>query len=195
MRHHTDGGSKRRRDPCPDRPVSVAGAAADSLLNSPHGIVYDRVHRQLYIADTGNAEVVDVDLTTSSPTLSICPRVLSTSQPLVAPIAVSVHGTTGDLYVADAGADIVAHYSYPCSGASPDILAGVYGSAGFNSDAQPCASAELSSPDGVDYDAAAGNVVISDTGNNEIRVCSSGTISHVLGLKKPDTVHVKGIIA
>ncbi|MBV8461654.1 MAG: hypothetical protein JO368_00065, partial [Acidimicrobiales bacterium] len=126
---------------------ATPGTASTSLLNAPHGVTYDRIHHQLYIADTGNADVVDVDLTTSTPTLSICPNVLTTSQPLIAPVALSVHGSTGDLYVADTGADIVAHYSYPCSGSAPDIVAGVYGTSGFNGDAQPCTTALLSDPD------------------------------------------------
>ena len=160
---------------------ATAGLARSSRLNAPHGITYDRVHQQLYIADTGNGDVVDVDLTTSNPTLSVCPKTLSTSQPLITPVSISVHGSTGDVYVADSGANIIAHYAYPCSGAAPDIVAGVYGSKGWNGDSQPCTSAQLSSPDGVDWDVAANALIISDTGNNEIRECAGGSISQVLG--------------
>jgi hypothetical protein len=161
--------------------AATPGTSATSLLDDPHGLTYDHVHEQLYIADLGNADVIDVDLTTSTPTLSICPTVLSTSQPLIAPVSVTVHGNTGELWVADMGANIVAHYAYPCSSGAPTIVAGVYGTSGWNGDAQPCTSADLANPDGVDYDVATGALLISDTGNNEIRQCAGGTISHVLG--------------
>ena len=178
----------------------TAGPAAASLVNAPHGEAYDHVHQQLYIADTGNSDVIDVDLTTSTPSLSICQKVLTTSQPLLAPVAVSVHGTTGDLYVADSAADIVGHYTYPCTGSAPDVIAGVYGTPGFNGDAQPCTSATLAAPDGVDYDSITGQVLISDTGNDEIRSCTGGMITHLLGTPTsagltPDGTYPGGSIA
>jgi hypothetical protein len=159
----------------------TAGPASSSLVGHVHGAVYDRVHEQLYIADPDNHEVVDVDLSTATPTLSTCPTLIGGTSPLVSPEAVTVHGTTGELWVADPGADVVAHYGYPCASGDPDLAVGVYGVAGWNGDGRPCAGAELSGPTGVDYDAATGALVVSDTNNDEIRSCTGGNISQVLG--------------
>ena len=50
------------------------------------------------------------------------------------------------------------------------------GTPGFSGDGGPATSAQLNSPQGVAVDSS-GNVYISDTGNERIRVVSKGTIS------------------
>src|SRR5215467_7947176 len=58
------------------------------------------------------------------------------------------------------------------------------GRAGFSGDGGPALSAQLNTPQGVVLDTQ-GNIYISDTGNNRIRVVSNGVISTFAGNGKP----------
>jgi uncharacterized protein (TIGR03437 family) len=58
------------------------------------------------------------------------------------------------------------------------------GRAGFSGDGGPALSAQLNSPQGVTLDTL-GNIYISDTGNNRVRVVSNGVISTFAGNGKP----------
>ncbi|HEY7336922.1 MAG TPA: hypothetical protein VH639_18665 [Bryobacteraceae bacterium] len=58
------------------------------------------------------------------------------------------------------------------------------GRAGFSGDGGPALSAQLNAPQGVTVDTL-GNIYISDTGNNRIRVVSNGIISTLAGNGKP----------
>jgi hypothetical protein len=170
-----------KKHPCA---AAVPGPASTSPLDQPHGITYDKVHKQLYIADAANGHVDDVDLSGATPTLSVCPNTAGGSTLLADPVAVAVHGATGDLYVSDDATDVIVHYSFPCSSASPDIVAGVLDSPGFNGDGNPCTSTLLDAPNGVAYDSSSGSIIISDTDNDEIRECVPGAppvMAHLLG--------------
>ena len=87
----------------------------------------------------------------------------------------------GNLAIADtynnrvrvAAAGTGTFYGQPMTGGHIYTVAGD-GTAGFSGDGGPATSAELRLPQGVAVDAA-GNLVITDTGNNRVRVVAAGT--------------------
>jgi len=87
--------------------------------------------------------------------------------------------SNGNVFVADASANVVLEYQ-PQS-AVVAIIAGT-GSYGFSGDFGPASAAQLASPSGLAIDAE-GNVFIADAGNNRIRVVSAvdQTITTVAG--------------
>src|SRR5271165_2243163 len=154
---------------------AVPGPAAASPLDFPHGVAVDPNNELLYIAEAGAAEVDAVNLAVG-PNLAICQP-----SPIFAhPVGVAVDGKTGNLYVADNVTHIVAMYPFPCTANPPVIVAGVFNNPGWNGDGGLCTQTLLNAPSGIVYHAGA--LFISDTNNNEIRVCAGGVMNHVLGL-------------
>ncbi|HEY9898172.1 MAG TPA: hypothetical protein V6D00_03215 [Pantanalinema sp.] len=88
-----------------------------------------------------------------------------------------VFDASGNLYIADATSHVVLKRD---ASGTLTLIAGT-GMSGFSGDGAAATSAMLNQPSGVAVDGA-GNVYISDTGNNRIRrVNTSGTISTVAG--------------
>jgi len=154
-------------------PSSSGTPAANAQLDHPHGLAIDTSLDQLYIADRDNhgIEVVNLGSSTMGNFIPLLP-----GAPIAEPVGVTVDQATNTLYVADQGTDVV--WSIP-SGGSPSVFAGVTNTAGFNGNGIPSTSAYLNEPSGVDF--VSGTVYIADTGNNEIRSVSGGTIQDVIG--------------
>jgi trimeric autotransporter adhesin len=174
----------------PGGPVDT-GPALLSLLNQPEGVSIDG-GGNLYIADTGDHLVrfVRVDtgvITTVAGNPAIAPFEPSnigdggpaTLAALDSPMALALDAK-GNLYVADAGDSRVREIS-----ASTGIISTVAGTgvSGYTDDNVAATKAELNHPSGVAVDLA-GNLYISDSGNNLIREVnhSSGTITTIAGV-------------
>jgi trimeric autotransporter adhesin len=82
----------------------------------------------------------------------------------------------GNLYVADAGNNVVVKIA---AGGALSIMAGV-GLAGFSGDGGPATSAALDGPAGVAVDSS-GNIYISDFNNLRVRKVSGGIITTIAG--------------
>ncbi len=119
-------------------------------LSSPYGIAVDSAG-DVFIADTGNSQIVKVNAQGVASVLTIS----GLSPALVAPAGITVDGS-GNLYIADISANRVVKISP--SGAGSVISTG---------------SVVLSSPQGVALDQA-GDIFIADTFNNRIVEVSSG---------------------
>jgi sugar lactone lactonase YvrE len=163
------------------------GAATSAQLTAPSGIALDR-HRDLYIADTGDNEIRRVatagTITRVAGTGSACAKppacgngAAATSAQLSSPEGVAVNPS--GIYVADGGdqqvrrilkgtISVVAGTGTAC--ASPPSCG----------DGGPAAKGQLNFPDSVAV-GAAGNVIIADAADNEIRLVSKGTITRVAG--------------
>ncbi len=162
----------------------VDGNALGAQLNSPTGIAVDSTGK-VYIADSSNHRIRllsggTLSTVAGSGTGSYAGDGASaTSAELFNPNAVAVDGS-GNLYIADTGNHIIRKVS----GGTITLFAGIPDVPGFQGDNGLAVGAALSSPSGIAVDAA-GNVYISDTGNNLIRKVdkSSGNITAVFGLK------------
>ncbi len=82
-----------------------------------------------------------------------------------------VADASGNFYVADAGRDVV--FKIQPSGAST-VIAGTLDTPGFSGDFGPAGAAKLNDPSGLAFDSS-GNLFISDSSNNRIRMISAGS--------------------
>ena len=162
------------------------GAATSAHLNNPWGIALDG-GGNLYIADTQNQVIRKVSaggsISTIAGNYTLGPGYSgdgspATSAQLRYPWAVAVDGA-GNLYISDAGNSVVRKVT-PAGIIS--TVAGNYAlGAGYSGDGGPATGAQLDVPWSVAVDGA-GNLYISDTGNNVIRkVTPAGIISTVAG--------------
>src|SRR5690349_11188931 len=94
----------------------------------------------------------------------------ATSAQLIWPTGIAVDAS-GNIYIADA----VDSRVRKVANGMISTLAG-NGTAGYNGDGGPAASAQLNSPSGVAVDAA-GNVYIADSGNHRVRKVADGVIT------------------
>lgn len=169
----------------------LLGFSGTALLSQPTGVLVDP-HGNLYIADTGNHRVRFVAMATGiittiagnpadapfEPT-DIGDGGPATQAALDSPIAFALDGD-GNLYIADAGDNRVRKIS-PATGVISTV-AGT-GVAGYSGDNVLATTSELNHPNGIAVDLA-GNLYISDSGNNLLRevVLSSGMIRTVAGV-------------
>ena len=131
-------------------PYYFAGDGADSTrarLYEPRGLAFDRTGGFLYIADSRNGRVRRISVATG---------VIETVAVISNPQALCWDASQGMLYIADAGDHAV--WSWRPGSTAVRSVAGK--------------EAELKSPAGVAVDDR-GNVWISDTGNNRVRLLSS----------------------
>ena len=157
------------------------GAAASAQLNGPQGLAVDAAGN-LYIADTGNARVRRVSAGGSIATVAgsgtpgfAGDGAAATSAQLSSPTGVAVDAA-GNLYIADLGNNRVRKVS---SGGTISTAAG-NGTQGYAGDGGAATNAQLNLPRGVASDAA-GNLYITDSGNNVVRLVVNGNITTIAG--------------
>jgi len=160
------------------------GAAATSaMLNQPLGVSLD-ASGNVYIADTANARIREVALSTGNITTVVGNgtagyggdglSATSASTEINLPYAVAFDAS-GYMYIPDSGNNRIR----VVKSGTISTFAGT-GAAGNAGDGGLAISAQLLNPSGVAVDAA-GNVYIADTGNNAIRkVNATGTISSLV---------------
>jgi len=166
--------------------------AASAELNKPSSILFDSAGN-MYFADSGNNVIRKV-----SPSTAADPDVISTyaglynggtagytgdnglaTKALLSdPVAIAMD-SAGNLYIADCNNHVVRKVT-----ASTGVITTIAGNGtyGFSGDGGPAVFAQLFEPKGVAVDAA-GNVYISDTLNNRVRMvaASTGIINTVVG--------------
>lgn len=157
------------------------GPATHAELNGPYRVTVD-LAGNVYIPDSGNGRVRKV-----SPSGTITTVVgnggigssgdggPATDATLNYPEAVAFD-SHGDYYVADEGANVVRFVN---TSGMISTAAGT-GAADYSGDGGPATSATLDGPVGVQVNAA-GDLYISDQGNNVIREVINGTISTIAG--------------
>jgi len=159
------------------------GLATSAQLNSPAAVVVD-TSGNLYIADSSNNVIRWVN--TAGVINTIAGSNTSgysgdggpaTSAQLDDPQGL-VEDAAGDLYFADSGNSVVREINL--SGVISTVAGN--GTAGFTGDGGAATSAQLNNPSGLGIDAA-GNLYLSDTGNQRIRKLelASGIITTVAG--------------
>ena len=173
-------------------------AATAAKLNTPGGMVFDGAGN-LFIADTGNGRVREVNATTAvittaagggsgcgGQTNSLGDGCAATSATLLNPAAVTMDGA-GNLYIADAGNHRVRVVN-GSTGVITTAAGGGSGCAGQTDslgDGCAAASATLTNPTGIAVDSA-GNLYITDT-QDGVRVvyATTGTIAEVAAVSNP----------
>ncbi|HTX38583.1 MAG TPA: hypothetical protein VME43_26335, partial [Bryobacteraceae bacterium] len=164
--------------------------ATSTSLNVPGGVAIDGAGN-LYIADTNNNAIREVNLTTGIMTTvagNASPGytgdgAAATAAELNSPQGIAVDAA-GDLYIADTGNNAVREV-VAATGVIQTIAGDGTGVPGFSGDGGAATKAKLSAPYGVALDAS-GNFYIADSGNNRVRqVNSGGTINTYAGNGTP----------
>ena len=154
------------------------GPATSAQLHSPAGLAFD-VAGNLYVADEGNQRIRKIAVNGTITTVAGNGQSgysgdtgPATSAELNDPYGVAVDGA-GNLFIADTLNNVIRKVT---SGTITTIAGN--GTAGFTGDGGPATAAELYKPFGVAVDSA-GNVLIADSLNGELRKVSSpsGVIS------------------
>jgi len=173
--------------------TAVCGLATDTVgdgcpalqatLNQPEGVTLDPAGN-LYIADTADARVREVALSTGN-IVSVAgdgtpgyngDNITAITAELDSPYAVAFDGA-GNLYIPDSGNNRVRLVAAVSGSITPASLITTFagtGVAGDAGDAGAATNAELWAPSGLALDAA-GNVYLADTNNNAIRKVNSAT--------------------
>ncbi len=153
------------------------GQATSATLNTPTGIALDGVGH-LYIVDSGNNAIRAVDLGSGiitqfagdgTPGFSGDGGAASSSQ-LRGPSGVTV-APNGDVYIADLFNNCVRLVH---GGVITTIAGDGTSASAFSGDGGPAVSAKLKAPASLSFDPA-GNLYISDSGNNRIRKINVAT--------------------
>ncbi len=164
------------------------GAAASAKLSLPEGIALD-ASGNLYIADTGNSVIREVDAATGRiSTVAGVPGSpgfngdgTATASELNLPWTVTV-GPDNSLYIADTYNNRIRRVS----GGVITTIAGT-GAQGFDGDNGPAGTAVLNLPIGVTLDPA-GNLYIADSANDRVRKVSAATGSVNAGTATIQTI-------
>jgi uncharacterized protein (TIGR03437 family) len=195
-----DSGNNSIRKITPGGVIQTVAVQLGVPLNDPQYVATDS-QDSLYIADAGNGRVLKV---TSSGLVSIVMLVLSPSAVTVdgggniyvstpkgilkitpggalstvldglnSPRGLAVTAT-GDLIVADTGANVVRRLS---STGVLSTIAGT-GAAGFSGDGLPASTAQLNSPADLVVDLS-GTIWIADSGNNRLRMLAPSVVADV----------------
>lgn len=170
------------------------GAATQAELNQPYGVVVDSAGN-IFISDLGNQRIRKVDAETGIITTVAGDGTYgysaksgdAVSAMIANPEQLALDGS-GNLYIAEQGANVIAKVNL--SAGTISTIAG-NGSVGqgngtesptVTGDGGLATKAELAQPQGVAVDAA-GNVFISDTNNQRVRMvtASTGIITTVVG--------------
>ncbi|MHB1021279.1 MAG: Ig-like domain repeat protein [Acidobacteriaceae bacterium] len=154
------------------------GAATSAELNTPEGVAFDN-NGDLYIADTGNNRIREVDATTGNISTVAGTGTAgfsgdggaATSAQLNAPWDVTV-SAAGDLYIADQNNNRIRMVA--ASNGNISTVAGSGATPGSNGDNGPATAAQLNIPENVALDPA-GNLYIADAGNNRVRKVNAAT--------------------
>lgn len=173
-------------------------AATSALLSRPGWVTIDHSYN-LYLADTGNARIREVGV--SSDDISTIAgdggSIASVGDGGLAPdgglstTAGTAMDSRGDVFIADAGNNRVqeiaasTHTQFGMSMTAGDVYTVVgssLGTAGYTGDGGAATSALLDDPEGVAVDEA-GNLYVADTGNNRVQkvAVATGTITTVVG--------------
>ena len=160
------------------------GAAATAAqLSHPMGVAVDS-SGNVYIADTNNQRIRKITGGTIATIAGDGEQFFSgdggaaTAAVLDSPTAVAVD-STGNVYIADRHNQRVREIS----GTTISTIAGSGGASfagGFSGDGATATGALLSKPSGVSVDAA-GNIYVTDTGNQRIRQLGGGVIATIVG--------------
>jgi trimeric autotransporter adhesin len=163
------------------------GLATKAELNHPNGIIVDS-SGNLFISDTGNQRVREINGSTGIIT-TIAGNgtygysgngALATSAMIGNPEQLALDAS-GNLYIAEQGENVITKVNL-----STGIINAVAGTGLVSEDSigdgRPATHAQLNEPEGVAIDAA-GNIYISDTGNDRVRkvTISTGLITTVVG--------------
>jgi large repetitive protein len=161
------------------------GSATHAHLDTPDAVAIDPVTGFLYIADSGNNVIRRVDLSTGIISGFAGNHVATyagdggpaTSASLNGPWGVTV-GPDGQIYIADQNNHSIRKVALD---GTITTIAG-NGTSGFSGDGGAASGAVLDSPSATAIDAA-GNIYISDAGNNRVRKVNAvtGEIDTVVG--------------
>lgn len=160
------------------------GAAENAIMSAPEAVAYSS--SGLYIADTNNQRVRQIGLDGTISTVVGTGTVgfagdggAASNAEIAYPSALAVDAS-GFLYIADSGNQRVRKVV----NGTINTIAG-NGSTGYSGDGGSATNAALNSPSGLAVDSA-GNVYISDYGNNVVRmVTPGGIISTIAGNGSP----------
>ncbi len=151
------------------------GKAYDSRLQKPGGLTVDPATGTLYIADSRNGRIRRIT------TAGVIETVLDGFSN---PQGIFWDRQQQALFVADAGSNSV--WIWRAGAVAQTVIAGGAGKSGFSGDGGTALDAQLNAPAGVAVDDR-GNVWISDSGNDRIRLINSqdGRIRTVAQMKAP----------
>jgi hypothetical protein len=170
-----------------DRGVATPGKATSTNLDDVGGMAIDQATGDIYVADTLNGTVDEIDqngqltIVAGIPDTSGAPVVgPAVDSPLNHPTDVAVDQSTGALYIADSGNQVVEEVD---SGGQLSIAAGVPDSSGLPSPGDLATDSDLFDPSGVAVDQTTGDLYIADQGNQDVEDVdsSSGDVSIVAG--------------
>jgi sugar lactone lactonase YvrE len=168
------------------------GPASNAALASPEGMAMDALGN-IYIADTNNHLVRKVDatgvITTVVGSCSAAPCTsgsggdggAATSAQLNGPAAVALDGV-GNLYIADANNNKIRVVNLSTGVINTYAGTGTAGTAGTgnpNGNGGAATAAKLNKPLGLAW--YSGSLYIADTGDNQVRVVTGGTINNYAG--------------
>ncbi len=161
------------------------GAATDASLEQPGGVAVDS-SGNLFIADTYNNAIREVDSSTGAITTVAGDGVSgyygdggpATRAELDGPTGVAVDAA-GDLFVADCANNVIREVNH-ATGAITTVAGN--GTEGYSGDGFAAVDAQLDSPNSVAV-SSAGDLFISDSGNNVVRevIRSTGVITAYAG--------------